>query len=136
MTTTATIEVRALQPVVGSYPCPISECDFINDVFTENADGIVIKQKQPRKRYFGRISVTRRLSVHEIEAALRNELPANIEPIDPEWRRGVKPGAQTMPEVIAVFHAETFMLPVEIAKDLVSRGLVEIVSKPSTKRAA
>lgn len=124
------IEVKAIAPFVGTYVCPLAEADLIDDVLEEK-DGMTVKTRVPKKRFAGFIDVQRRLSPEEIQRALEGELPANIELLDPAVLKSIKPGAQNAPEVFAIEHAPTVMLPADVAAGLIERGLA---GKIETKR--
>jgi hypothetical protein len=90
---------------------------MIDEQLKENDDGLIVKEKVPRRRYVGLVPVQRSLRNDEREL-IKNEqpLPANLELIE---------GTD-----IVIEHPEqrTLRLPVEIAQSLFDRGLAEPVS--------
>lgn len=124
------IEVKAIAPFVGTYVCPLAEADLIDDVLEEK-DGMTVKTRVPKKRFAGFIDVQRRLSPVEIQRALEGELPSNLELLDPSQLKGVKPGAANAPEIWAIEHAASIILPADVAAGLIERGLA---AKVETKR--
>lgn len=116
------VEVRALKPFVGSYRCSLSEADTIEDQLTEKEGGLIIKEKVPRKRFAGWIAVERYATSVEIELAKVGQLPGNLE---------LEPGGKRVTEHPT---EATVMVPADIAENLVSRGLAEIVGPKLSRR--
>ncbi len=128
------VEVKPLAAFVGTYQCALADADILDDVLVER-DGMVLKDRIPKKRIHGRVDIQRRLAPVEIEAALAGELPGNIELLDPGVLKKIKPGRlDTAPDVMVIEKAPTVKVPEEIAEDLIKRGLAVKV-EPVGKRA-
>ena len=107
------VEVRALSPFVGSYECDLADADSVDDIVVQTSLGLE-KKKQARKRYMGKVAVTRFAHDHETATIAQGaSLGANIE---------VMPGGK-----LITIHADTVKVPEAIALDLVKRGLAERV---------
>lgn len=107
------VEVRPLKAFVGSYRCSLSEADSIDEVLTEK-DGLIVKEKVPRKRYRGFVPVDRKLTPSEVEAYKAGSLPDNLEMID-----------EATLHVREYSGDRTVKVPPDVADSLVSRGLAE-----------
>lgn len=121
------VTLKALAPVAGSYICPIAECDEIEDYLTDSEDGVVVKKKRGRKRFQGLVSVERRATLHEIEAAIEGRLPANIEVLS-ELPKKAASDTGLVFAVTILEHAPPFAVPAEMADSLIKRGLAELAS--------
>ncbi|MGE3916823.1 MAG: hypothetical protein AB7F78_14120 [Hyphomicrobiaceae bacterium] len=117
------IEVRPVKPFVGSYRCSVAEADMIDEQFAEK-DGVVIKEKVPRKRFIGLIPVTRAIRPDEVDLHLAGKLPGNIE-VDDSGRMVTEHPKQ-----------RTLHLPPAVASSLISRGLAVKVDQPEPKKKA
>jgi hypothetical protein len=107
---TQTAKIVALKPFSGSYPCKHEDADTVATVYAEKEGGIV-KSLQPRKRYAGRVAVTRHARAEEIDAAKNGKLPSHVELHPSKLQVTVHP----VPAVIEV--------PEDVAAELVKRGL-------------
>lgn len=115
------VEVKPIQPFVGSYPCALADADSIDDVLVEDeASGLLNKRRQARKRFSGKIAVQRYASPVELERIRSGDLPPNICVI------GDAKAAQVFVEVSP--EQPTVKVPSGIADDLVARGLAERVA--------
>lgn len=108
------VEVKPLAAFVGAFPCSVAEADAIVEVFVEDEDGNVKKRREGRRRYSGFVPVTRRMTPTEVADQKAGNLSSRIEVIA---------------DGVCVEHPEhaTLFVPEEIAADLVSRDLAEIV---------
>ncbi len=124
------VEIRPLQPFVGTYRCALAEADMVDDDL-EDRDGVVVKTKVPKKRIIGLISVRRFATVAEIEAAVAGEPMPGIEFLAPEELKRIKPSMMTMPQLAVIQHPRerTVRVPASIAEGLIERGLAERVGK-------
>jgi hypothetical protein len=118
------VQVRPLQPFIGSYVCGLSECDTVDEVLATNENGDVIKRRVPRKRYAGMVAHQRHATVQETEAIkAKQPLPDHIEAITPT-------------RVIEHPINAIVSVPLETANDLVMRGLAVIIFEKKSKKGA
>ncbi len=128
------VEVRPLRPFVGTYRCELKDADMIDDGLVEKDGGLIVKEKVPKKRYIGLVSVRRAARPDELELISRGEaLPEGIELAD-DVRSEAEKRVANKGQIGSTFVFEhpavrTLMLPREVASKLVSRGLAEIVMK-------
>jgi hypothetical protein len=110
------VELRPLKPFVGTYKCSLSEADLIDDALTEK-DGVIVKEKVPKKRYIGLVPVERAATADEFRA----------------WKEGKLPSHLTASEdgrfVTEMPIARTVKVPEEVAQSLVARGLAERIGR-------
>lgn len=128
-TATTLVEVRPIRPFVGSYKCTIDECDYIQDILIEK-DGFIVKGKEPRKRFIGMIGERRPLTGDEIMAAKSGALgPRYDVEARPEDLKQVGVGTNSLPTIYGTVRPRqaAVRVPVDIADDLVRRGLAEII---------
>ncbi len=116
------VELRPLSPFVGSYKCALSEADTINDVLIER-DGVVVKGKEPRKQYFGRVPVERAMTPDENRLWKEGKLPERFEV------------NATGTVVIEHPSPATVTVPADVAEGLIARGLAEAVGTVSAVEA-
>jgi hypothetical protein len=117
------IEVRPTKPFVGSYRCSFAEADIIDEQLVEK-DGLIVKEKVPRKRFVGLIPVQRAMTREESSAWAAGNLPPHLEPIE-DGRYVIEHPKQ-----------RTVFVPAEVASSLISRGLAEKVDKKPPAKAA
>jgi len=111
------VEVRPLKPFVGSYRCSLAEADMIDEHLKEDANGIVIKEKVPRKRIVGMISVQRALLPSEHKAWIDGKLNTDIYEVSEDGRMCIEHPPQ-----------RTLIVPIHVASSLISRGLAAEVA--------
>lgn len=121
------VTLKALAPVAGSYICSIAESDEIEDYLADDEQGNVVKRKRGRKRFQGLVSVERRATLHEIEAAIEGRLPPNIEVLSELPKKAASETGAVYPVTI-VEHAPPFAVPAETADNLIRRGLAELAA--------
>lgn len=115
------VEIRAIQPIVGSYPCSVADADQIDTILVDDpTTGHVIKKPQPRKRFLALVPVQRRATSSEIEAFKTNGVPGNVSLLT-ELSASIV-WIEVRPE------EPTVRVPLELADSLVKRGLAEKVT--------
>lgn len=116
---TVLVEVKPLSPFCGSYPCAIADADGITEYFDEDANGIVVKRRQPRRKFVGKVPYTRSLAKYELDEAKAGHPPT---------REGHSVEIDEAGKSITFtpINANVF-LPVDLAADLVARGLAQLV---------
>jgi hypothetical protein len=114
------VELKPVQPFCGSYKCALSEADTVDEGFAER-DGIIIKERVPRKRYHGAVAIERQASPEEQQLWKDGRLPAKFEMSD---------DGRFLKELPA---QPTVMVPVDVANSLVERGLAVRVASPGFK---
>ena len=122
------VEIRALEPFIGSYKTTPELADDITLEHFEDAAGELKTRKVPRKSFSGMIAVERELSPRERDAHKAGTLPANVEVHEQPKRQ---PGASfTQAPMYATIHPvpATCFVPEAMAADLIERGLAERVT--------
>jgi hypothetical protein len=117
------IEVRALKPFCGSYKCSLADADVIDETLVERPDGLIVKEKVPRKKFVGLITVERRAFDSELAQIEAGRTPVGLEVIS-------RTKALTMVRTLS----DNVRLPSDMAQNLIDRGLAERVEK--SKRGA
>ena len=110
------VEVRPLKPFCGTFKCPLSMADSIEDVLEEK-DGVIVKVRQPMKRYAGFVSVARQPMPEEFAAWKAGKVSAGYEFSDDGKMLFKHPDERTL------------KLPEDLASSLVERGLAERVTE-------
>ena len=132
------IEVRPLKPFCGSYKCALADADIIDEHLVEKEDGLIVKERIPRKKVVGQIAIQRRLTDFETSAFLAGQLPPQIEVLNGAEvleRHRIKPQAAAALDLIgSVQPAEpTVKVPSDLAASLIARGLAEAVQQPKRR---
>ena len=113
------VELKPLQPIVGSFVCGIADADEIVAVSAEDEHGNIVKRQQARKRFKGLVAVQRHATRFEVDIWKANGVPANITVL----------GDLNAAEVFIEEQPEnpTISVPRAMADDLIRRGLAEEV---------
>lgn len=112
------IELRALKPFCGSYKCALADADIIDESLVERADGLIVKEKVPRKKFVGLIAVERMAHDSELRQLASGNTPSGLEVI-----------SQTKSATMVRINADTVKVPSDMAENLIARGLAERVEK-------
>lgn len=123
-----TVKVKALQPIVGAYPCSAGEADHIANVLGEDDQGNIVTKRVAYKKYQAKIETDRFASPQDIED---------------EEQREKREGDSFVPRLSAdktritvPADPEFLELPRDEADKLVARGLVEIIGGQLKPRKA
>lgn len=129
--TTELIEVRCISPVHGTYTCVLGAHDFIGEELAQRDDGTLYMRPVPKKQFSGRVPFERWATSLEIEALeTGRSLPPNLQLVIPLDKLPRTKNGRLTDDIRVTELAANFMLPREVADDLVKRGLVEIVTSP------
>ena len=115
------VAIRPLAAFCGSYACTLADGDTVSTIFVEDEKGEIVKRRQPRKRFHGRVGFSRTLARDEFEALKSGGQPAAVEGFTAEVDLAVK--------VIRYEPIDAIVrVPPDMAADLVKRGLAERIA--------
>lgn len=115
-------KVRALQAIVGAYPCSSSDADYIKPTLVENSEGHLVTVRKGFKKFtlhpaFDRIATP--LDIEDDKVRQSQGMPSRL---TGDGRHVHVPA-----------NPDSMELPDEYAQELARRGLVEIVSRVGIK---
>ena len=118
--------VRALQTVHGSYPCPKGEQpDHTQTELIQNDDGHMVKVVRGFRKFS--------LVPEHYRAATQADKEQDKKRVEAGEESRMTPDGLHLFVPATPAHAD---LPDDVADSLVARGLVEIVKRPPSQRAA